>query len=46
VVAVIVAALRAIEAGEPDALRRSSDALAMALGVLTALGPAATSEAG
>ena len=34
-VTTIVAALRSIEAGEPEALRKSSEALAMALEALS-----------
>jgi hypothetical protein len=42
-VTTIVAALRSIEAGAPEALRRSSEALAMALAALMV---AASSRAG
>ena|ERR1700733_8912551 len=38
-VTTIVAALRSIEAGEPEALRRASEALAMALAALMAAAP-------
>jgi hypothetical protein len=38
-VTTVVAALRSIEAGEPEALRKSSEALALALAALMVAAP-------